>query len=401
MDKENEKNNIKSEVPTSGDAVGIRATLNNMGISNNSIGYDEASGYVTLNGKSLIKPTYLDDEAGVSYAPAADIRKSVVDFYKDSSNPVVRVSDAYAAAVGEYGLGSGGLSYGNGTVSIGGEPLNTMYIDDSGKAWARQQDVYDLAMQYVNRTGTESPNSLAERYASEYLSDINDSLDALRNREEFSYNPDDDPVYLAYRNKYLLEGDRAGRNAMADYSALTGGYANSAAVTAGAMANQYYAQQLTNVIPELAEQAYQRYYDDYMADIDVLDRMIDLYDKAYSNAAEANRQTANNVNYSAESVVERDNAAYDRELAESERYWNEKLSGQEYETGELENYWTDILNTQKAAEGDLKNKGYMLDNEEQSIYLEYYRHLLDSELANDESERRKREADTQKVYSGM
>ena len=351
-----------------------------MGFSNESIGYDNTSGTVTLNGRTLMKPSYLDSEKGVSYASASDIQKSVVDYYKNSGNPVVRVSDAYAAASGKYGLSGNGISYGNGTVSIGGTPLATMYIDDSGKAWARQNDVYNLVSKYADKAGAQSPNAITDRFEREYLSDIQNSIRDLQNREEFSYNPNDDPVYLAYRNKYLLEGNRASRNAMADYAALTGGYVNSAGATAGALANQYYAQQLTNTIPTLAEQAYQRYYDNYQAELDIIDRILDAYDMAYTNAIDANNQTAENARYTADSVVARDNAEYEKFLSEFERNWKDTLNNSKLEEAARDSYWTDILNTQKVTENDLKNKGYMLDNEEQGIYLEYYRRLLEAEL---------------------
>ena len=147
--------------------------------------------------------------------------------------------------------------------------------------------------------------------------------------------------------------------------------------------------------------------------------MIDLYDKAYTDASYANNQTVDNANYASRSVVMRDDdaydrsferekfeqekseAEYDREMSEFERGWAEILNDQKYRTGELENYWTDILNTGKAAETDLRNKGYMLDNEEQSIYIEYYRRLLESELANDEKSREKTDADIWKIYAGL
>lgn len=373
-----ENNQIKAEVPTKDNNVGIRATLNNMGIDNSKIGYDQKSGYVTLNGKSFMKPTYLDDDAGISYASKADIEKSLVDFYKDSNNPVVRVSDAYASRAGKYGLSGNGLSYGNGTVSIGGMPLDTMYIDDSGKAWARQNDIDHLVDSYADRLDVENPNELAARYEREYLDDIQSRITALENRAPFSYNPDEDPVYLAYKEKYLLEGERASRNAMSDYAALTGGYVGSAAVTAGALANQYYAQQLGNKIPELAEQAYQRYYNDYNSEVDMLNRMIDLYDTTYTNAANANKQTAENAAYTTNSIADRDMSEYNLRVDESERAWNKN--------------WTDILNAQKSA-------GYELDNTQQAIYLEYYRRLLDSQLASEDLSREKAYADIWRIYN--
>ncbi len=370
---EKQKETDKVEVPKSGDAVGIRATLNNMGFSDADIGYDDAKGVVTLKGKALMKPSYLDDEAGVSYAKESDIQKSLVDYHSNSSNPIVRVSDAYAETAGKYGLGADALTYSNGTVSIGGKPLDILYIDDSGKSWAWRDDVASLTEKYAKGLGVESPTELARDYADNYLDDIWDRLSDTYDRKEFSYDPDDDPVYLAYKKKYLTEGDRASRDAMANYSALTGGYTNSAAVTAGAMANQYYAQQLTDVIPTLAEQAYQRYVDSYVADLDVIGKMVDVYKTDYDIAAKANQAARDNANLSAAASTERDNAAYERNQEAYERYWEEKFNNQKYETQEMENYWTELFNP-------VKYEGEILDNIQKGIYNEYYRRLIEEEL---------------------
>lgn len=327
-------------------------------------------------------------------------QKELVDRYRDTDNPVVRVSDAYAAAAGKYGLGADALSYGNGTVSIGGQPLNTLYIDDSGKAWARQKDVERLTTEYANKTGVTAPGDISAKYEKKYLADIRDAVSDLRNRKEFSYNPDDDPVYAAYRKKYLLEGNRASENAMADYSALTGGYVNSAAVTAGAQANQYYAQQLSNTVPQLAEQAYRRYLDSYQTDLDVLGRMIDLYDKAYDNELAANRQTLENANSSAKSAVQRDKDAYEHTLSEEERYWRNRNNETEEEALARERYWDELFNAQEYETGGIKKEGATLDNQKAQIYLEYYKRLLESELANDSADRAKKVAEINKLYAG-
>ncbi len=371
--------------------TGIRKTLRDMGFSDKSIGYDNKSGAVTLNGRKLMTPSYLDDEAGVSYAKASDIQKSVVDYFKDSKNPVVRVSDAYAAAAGEYGLAGNGLSYGNGTVSIGGMPLDVMYIDDSGKAWARQSDVYDLVQAYADNTGVESPNSIAERYEREYLSDITDRINKLENREEFSYDPDSDPVYIAYRNKYMRESDRAGRDAMASYSAQTGGYTNSAAVTAGALANQYYAQQLTDTIPALAEQAYRRYYDAYQMDAELIGRLVEAYETAYNNAMDANEMTADNARYAANSIVDRDSAEYEKMLSEHNREWEGIFNEQSLEDALRDGYWTDVLNSQQMRENEL-------DSSEKEIFLEYYRRILEAQIEGEDLDNKKTRAEISAKY---
>ncbi|MDO5311489.1 MAG: hypothetical protein Q4E94_06240 [Clostridia bacterium] len=393
MDKKKDYTNekIKKEVPVRGDTVGIRATLNNMGFSNSSIGYNEADGTVTLGGKAFMKPKYVDENRGISYSTKNDIQKSLVDFYRDSSNPIVRVSDAYAAAAGKNGLTADALSYGNGTVMIGGTPLDTLYIDDEGKAWAWQSDVDSLTSAYANRSGVRSPDSVLNEYSRRYMSDVRDLLRNTADRESFSYDPESDPVYKAYREKYILEGDRASKNAIADYSANTGGYVNSAAVTAGSLANQYYAKQLSDKLPDLAQAAYERYLDEYNLNLDTADKLLAAYKAEYSNAADANNQLRKNANNTADSAVARDNAAYNREFErqkadrayeqdEFERYWDNLLNQQSYDTQERDNYWSEIFNAQKRTSNTYQNTAALLDNKEKEIYLEYYKRLLESEL---------------------
>ena len=372
MDKISEDTKLKKDVPKYNDSVGIRATLNNLGISDSSIGYDENNKTVTIGGKAFMKPIYMDEDAGISYAPESAIRQNLVDFYKDSSNPIVRVSDAYTAAAGKYGLDASALTYGNNTVMIGGVPLNTLYIDDSGKAWAWQNDVYDLTEKYANNVGVSTPESIYGN-TKKYLSDIENAIKSLYNQSSFSYDPDDDPVYMAYRNKYILEGNRAVQDTMANYSALTGGYANSAAVTAGALANQYYSQQLTDKIPELAKQAYARYNDDRQANISLIDKMISAYNSAYNNLSDTNDTARKYANATANSVTARDNDSY-------ERYWTDLLNQQAYDTQVQKNYWEDSNNIQNQLMNSHKMQGYILENEEQEISNSYLKQLLEAEI---------------------
>ncbi len=357
----------KKTVPKREDGqVGIRATLNNMGFSDSQIGYDGATGTVTLNGKNLMKPGYLDEDAGVSYARESDIQKSLVNLYQGTSNPVVRVSDAYSTAAGKYGLSADALTYGNGTVSLGGKPLEILYIDNEGKAWVRQDTVQSAVAAYADGAGVMSPTDLAKKYENAYLSDVRTLANRLYGQADFSYDPESDPVFQAYRNHYLREGARASRGAVADYAALTGGFENSAAATAGAQARQYYAQKLTDTLPELAEQAYQRYIEKYQTDLSLLDRMVKIYDTAYENAASANESQRNNANLSAKSNVERDRNAW-------EKNWEEKLNQQEYGQTEQEV-------AQKSEKHLLEMDALILSNQQKSIYQQYYQRLLEAEL---------------------
>lgn len=235
--EESKKKTASVSVPRLEDGqVGIRATLNKMGFSNDRIGFNEADGTVTLDNRTLMKPGYLDETAGVSYAPEKEIQQHLVNFYQNTSDPVVRVSDAYAGTAGKYGLSADALTYGNGTVSIGGKPLDILYIDDEGKSWAYQSTVDNATHDLAGKQNVQSPVSLAETYRRRYLENAVNLAEELTYQNAFSYDPDEDPVYQAYRNKYLTEGNRASHDSLAAYASLTGGYANSAAATAAAQA---------------------------------------------------------------------------------------------------------------------------------------------------------------------
>lgn len=80
--------------------------------------------------------------------------------------------------------------------------------------------------------------------------------------QDFSYNPDQDPVYQSYRTKYTREGQRAMEDTMANAAAMTGGIPSSYAVSAGAIANQNYMAALGDVIPQLFQNARNNYNTD-------------------------------------------------------------------------------------------------------------------------------------------
>ena len=79
----------------------------------------------------------------------------------------------------------------------------------------------------------------------------------------FSYDPETDPVYGAYRKAYTREGRRAAEDTLGRYAALTGGLPGTAAVTAAGQAGNNYAAKLADKLPELYQQAYERYLEEY------------------------------------------------------------------------------------------------------------------------------------------
>lgn len=108
------------------------------------------------------------------------------------------------------------------------------------------------------RTPSEAP-----QYEDKYGGQVDKMLSAMQNRGEFSYDHNSDPVYQAYRQQYLREGQRAAEDTMGQAAAMTGGRPSSYAVAAAQQQQNYYNSQLNDKIPELYNQAYNRYMQEF------------------------------------------------------------------------------------------------------------------------------------------
>ena len=96
-------------------------------------------------------------------------------------------------------------------------------------------------------------------YRSSYKQQLDDLYSQVMNRPKFSYNVGADPLYNQYRDQYMNLGSQAMMDTTAQAAALSGGYSNSYAASAGNQAYQAYLQQLNNVVPELYQMAMQQY----------------------------------------------------------------------------------------------------------------------------------------------
>ena len=167
-------------------------------------------------------------------------------------------------------------------------------------------DTYDYIRQYINDAKaeemrqnlqkgqynyqTDSQNWLAAflannqppSYQGKYDAQIDALLNQVLNRENFSYNVQNDPLYQQYADMYRREGDRAMKETMAEAAAGAGGM-NTYAVTAAQQAANQYASQLNDRIPELYQLAYQM----YLSDLDTKVQSLGILQNA--DAAQYNR----------------------------------------------------------------------------------------------------------------
>ncbi|MGN0610777.1 MAG: hypothetical protein ACI4JI_03240 [Ruminiclostridium sp.] len=113
----------------------------------------------------------------------------------------------------------------------------------------------------VNKNEKETETK-APKYSSNYTSAIKDNLTKVMSNGRFSYNADSDKLFGQYKDSYEKAGQKAMEDTVGNASLLTGGYANSYAVTAGQQAYNEYMSKLSDKIPELEQRAYERYRDD-------------------------------------------------------------------------------------------------------------------------------------------
>lgn len=174
----------------------------------------------------------------------------------------------------------------------------------------------------------------APEYNNRWDPTILELIDGILNREDFSYDPAADPLYQNYRQQYTREGQRATADALGIAAAASGGLPSSYAQTAANQQANYYAAQLTDIIPELWQLAYNKYLNDYdmqLSDLGVVQGQEQSdYDKYLNELGQYNtdRQLAYNVwlnnydmlNNNMQQSAALDDIAFDRYLAELDQY---------------------------------------------------------------------------------
>jgi hypothetical protein len=88
---------------------------------------------------------------------------------------------------------------------------------------------------------------------------LTDTMNAIENREKFSYDVNGDALYQQYKDQYSTMGNMAMMDTVGQATAMTGGYGNSYAQSVGQQTYQGYMQQLTDKIPELYQLALDQY----------------------------------------------------------------------------------------------------------------------------------------------
>lgn len=165
-----------------------------------------------------------------------------------------------------------------------------MYIQNK-QALENSQNAQNELMSQLNAILNQKPT-----YEEKYNPEIDAILNEILNREDFSYDASNDPLYQQYEQMYRREGDRAMRETMAEAAAGAGGM-NSYAITAAQQANNYYNAQLGDKIPELYQLAYEMYLTDKESKVQDLGILQDMNATQYNRYRDTMSDWRNDVNF--------------------------------------------------------------------------------------------------------
>lgn len=113
---------------------------------------------------------------------------------------------------------------------------------------------------------TQAENALQQhqqnkpgQYQSQYQQRMNDLLEQYQNRGPFQYDINSDAMYQQMVDRYIQMGKQGMMDTMGQAAALTGGYGNSYAQTAGQQTYQNYLQGAHDMMPQFYQMALDRY----------------------------------------------------------------------------------------------------------------------------------------------
>lgn len=136
----------------------------------------------------------------------------------------------------------------------------------------------NAAKAYLDKTVKNKPGA----FKSAYTSQMNNLMSQINNREPFKYDINSDMLYQQAKDQYTALGKQAMQDTVGQASAMTGGYGNSYATTAGSQAYQNYLTQLNDNIPEYYQMAKGTYDDETNALYNRFNLAQNMYNNDYS-----------------------------------------------------------------------------------------------------------------------
>ena len=164
-----------------------------------------------------------------------------------------------------------------------------------------QSDAVTQAQQALQNQQANKPGA----YQSQWQGQLNDLSGQIQNRDKFQYDVNADALYQQVAQNYMQQGQQAMMDTMGQAAAMTGGYGNSYAQTAGQQQYNQHLLGLTEMVPQFQQMALQQYQMEG-------DRLMDMYNMMMQQEEMAYARYQDDLNrYYAD--LDRLQSAYDNE----------------------------------------------------------------------------------------
>ena len=355
----------------------IRESLVKNGVKNERIGWNNETSNVTIDGKDVYKPSVNID--GTTYADDSDIQAMTRQAYSMAGDDLVAARD-YVTSKGYSGI----VNWDGENALIGGEVIKPAYVEN-GISFIPRSVVDNAIYITEERNGIMSSDEIDRLYNRKYGYAIEDALEAVLDRDAFSYDPDNDVAYQAYRDQYLREAEDAFRRVLNDNNTSVTG-ASGAVLSEAMYMRDNAIRQLTDKIPELVEDAYERYSDETQRLYDDLDKLYEMGEDYYNRLYTRDQNARKAVTDAGAAEREENQRIITNNRNREQDYYDFLLSQIEIDKGNIDlQYYNDNL----AADYE----GKILDNkiselEYESDQLDYALKELEYEMKRAEYEGR-------------
>lgn len=257
--------------------------------------------------------------------------------------------------------------------------------NDSAKAWAHalNEDYRNLYGDYSGGEdgGSFTPTGTAQ-YEGPWETAVQSTIKNVQNRK-FEWSPETDPSAKYYTDMYRREGERAMKDTLGTVAATTGGIPSSYATAAAAQQRNYYAQALTDKYPELYQQAFDRFMQEYDNEYKMLDAYMRLGDTDYTRWSDQQERNRNaRLDAAAAQQQEFENQVTTEELAiqqEQAKIMKQEMDlelkrfdyEQRRDAEEMAWRWADLIQQGNIEQAKLEYQNSALELEAKDIAMKY------------------------------
>jgi hypothetical protein len=257
----------------------------------------------------------------------------------------------------------------NGTYAAAPEPItNTRTpgatISSDGKfnykSYAESptvQEAWALLNQHLGKTPT---------YTSPHGDQLQKQLEKILAGEDFKYDINGDALYQQYKDIYTNQAKMGAADVMGQASAMTGGYGNSYAQTAGPQMYHQQMQGLNEMIPELYQMALDKHNAEQQKMYDEYSLLADAENREYSKYVDEYNKWLTDRDYLANKYYTEKENDYNEFLNERNYEYGVYSDNREYEYAKDRDVAADNLASEKALydyKEALMENGYMLDKD--------------------------------------